>query len=352
MSVTARKFGVLPTGEEVTIYKLQNASGAYTEVIDYGAIWVSTCVPDKDGKLTDVTLGYDNIEGYMDNGAFFGAIIGRNGNRIAGAKFSIYGKETVLAQNENENNLHSGPNGFEKKMWKVDEVNQERNSVIFNRISPDGENGFHGEFDISVQYEFTEENEVRITYQGVCTEPTVANMTNHVYFNLAGEGSGDILNQYLTIHAKYYTPVVDSKAIPTGEYAEVAGTPMDFNTATKIGERIDSDFQQLIFGGGYDHNYVTDNYAEGNIRPIAEAYCEETGIEMQVTTDCPCVQLYAGNFIGEKVGKQGHVYLKRHGFCLETQVEPNAINEVDFHSPILEEGETYNSVTTYRFSVK
>lgn len=352
MGVTASKFGVLPTGEEVTIYKLENKSGAYTEVIDYGAIWVSTFVPDKNGKLTDVTLGYDTLEGYMDNGAFFGAIIGRNGNRIANAKFEIYGKETILVQNENENNLHSGPNGFEKKMWKVDEINQERNSVIFNRISPDGENGFHGEFDISVQYEFTEDNEVRITYQGVCTEPTVANMTNHVYFNLAGEGSGDILDQYLTIHAKYFTPVADAKAIPTGEYAEVEGTPMDFNTSTKIGERIDSDFQQLIFGGGYDHNYVTDHHAEGNIRPIAECYCEETGIGMQVTSDCPCVQLYAGNFIGERVGKHGHVYTKRHGFCLETQVEPNAVNEPNFHSPVLEKGETYNSVTGYRFYVK
>lgn len=351
MSVTSRKFGTLPTGEEVTVYKLQNSSGAYMEAIDYGAIWVSMYVPDKDGKLTDVVLGYDNIEGYMDNGAFFGAVIGRNGNRIAGAKFSIYGKEVVLAQNENDNNLHSGPNGFEKKLWDA-EVNEEKNSVIFHRISPDGENGFKGEFDICVQYEFTEENEVRITYQGNCTEPTIANMTNHSYFNLAGEGSGDILDQYLTIHAKYYTPVIDSHAIPTGEYAEVAGTPMDFTMAKKIGERIDQDFEQLVFGGGYDHNYVTDDYEEGKIRPIAEAYCENTGIVMEVTSDCPCVQLYAGNFIGEKVGKQGHVYLKRHGFCLETQVEPNAINEENFHSPVLETGETYNSVTAYRFFVK
>lgn len=352
MSVTAKKFGVLPTGEEVTIYKLKNASGAYTEVLDYGAIWVSTYVPTKEGKLVDVTLGYDNIEGYMENGAFFGAIIGRNGNRIANAKFAIDGKETVLAQNENENNLHSGPDGFEKKMWKVDEINQEKNSIIFNRISPDGENGFHGEFNVSVQYEFTEENEVRITYQGVCTEATVANMTNHVYFNLAGEGSGDILNQYLKVNAKYYTPVIDAKAIPTGEYAEVAGTPFDFNTAKKIGDEIEADFEQLVFGQGYDHNFVTDNYEEGVVRPVAEAFCEETGIAMEVTSDCPCIQFYAGNCIGEKVGKQGHVYVKRHGFCLETQVEPNAINEPEFHSPVIEAGETYNSVTAYRFYVK
>lgn len=351
MSITSRKFGTLPTGEEVTIYKIQNSTGAYMEVSDYGAIWVSVYVPDKNGKLTDVVLGYDDVKGYVKNTPFFGAVIGRNGNRIAGAKFSIYGEEVVLPQNENDNNLHSGPDGFEKKMWKA-EIKEEKNCVIFNRMSPDGENGFKGDFDAFVQYEFTEENEVRITYQGVCTTPTIANMTQHSYFNLAGEGSGDILDQHLTIHAQQYTPVKDDHAIPTGEYAEVAGTPMDFRAATKIGDRIDDSFEQLVFGGGYDHNYVTDDYEEGKIRPIAEAFCEESGIAMEVTSDCPCVQLYAGNFIVNENGKQGHVYLKRHGFCLETQVEPNAINEENFHSPILEAGETYNSVTTYRFFVK
>lgn len=352
MSVTERKFGVLSTGENVRIFHLENKSGAYAEVLEYGAILVKLCVPDKDGKLTDVVLGYDDLASYEVNGCFFGAVIGRNGNRIEGAKFSVYGKEIQLAQNENDNNLHSGPDGFEKKIWNVAEIKEDKNRIVFTRISPDGENGFPGEFDVSVKYEFTEENELIIHYQGICDEPTVANMTNHSYFNLAGEGSGTILDQYLTINAEYYTPVTDSHSIPTGEYAPVADTPMDFNKPKKIGAEINADFQQLAFTGGYDHNYVTDNYAKGNRRLIASAYCEETGIAMDVSSDCPCVQLYAGNFVEQEKGKNGHLYDKRDGFCLETQVEPNAVNVENFHSPVLEEGEQYDSVTAYRFYIK
>ena len=200
-----------------------------------------------------------------------------------------------------------------------------------------------------MKYEFTEENELKIHYQGVCDEPTIANMTNHSYFNLAGEGSGTAMDQYLTLHAKYYTPVIDSHSIPTGEYAEVAGTPMDFNVSKKIGQDIDADFEQLKFTGGYDHNYVTDNYAKGNRRLIATAYSDKSGIAMDVTSDCPCVQLYAGNFIEQEKGKNGHIYTKRDAFCLETQVEPNAINVENFHSPLLEAGEQYDSTTSYRF---
>ena len=268
MGVSERKFGVLQTGETVKIFHLENKSGAYAEVTDFGAILVKVCVPDKDGTLTDVVLGYDDLASYEVNGCFFGSTIGRNGNRIGGAKFSVNGKEVVLAQNENDNNLHSGPDGFEKKLWKVAEISDDKNSVIFNRISPDGENGFPGEFDVSVKYEFTEDNELRIHYQGICDEPTVANMTNHSYFNLNGEGSGTAMDQYLTIHAKYYTPVADSHSIPTGVYEEVAGTPMDFRTAKQIGQDIEAEFEQLKFTGGYDHNYVTDNYAKGNRRLI------------------------------------------------------------------------------------
>ena len=349
MSVSERRFGVLPTGEPVRIFHLENKSGAYIEVTEFGARLVKVCVPDKDGKLTDVVLGYDDLESYEVNGCFFGATIGRSGNRIGGAKFSVYGKEVVLAQNENDNNLHSGPDGFEKKLWKVAETSQEKNYIVFNRISPDGENGYPGEFDVSVKYEFTEENELKIHYQGVCDEPTIANMTNHSYFNLAGEGSGTAMDQYLTLHAKYYTPVIDSHSIPSGEYAEVAGTPMDFNVSKKIGQDIDADFEQLKFTGGYDHNYVTDNYAKGNRRLIATAYSDKSGIAMDVTSDCPCVQLYAGNFIEQEKGKNGHIYTKRDAFCLETQVEPNAINVENFHSPLLEAGEQYDSTTSYRF---
>ena len=222
----------------------------------------------------------------------------------------------------------------------------------FFRISPDGENGFPGEFSIVVKYEFTEENELKIFYRGRSDVATVANMTNHSYFNLNGEGSGDVLDQELCIHAKYFTPVKDSQSIPTGEYAPVAGTPMDFNVSKPIGRDIEADFEQLKFTGGYDHNYVTDNYAKGNVRSIATAYCRESGIGMEVSSDCPCVQFYAGNFVKDEKGKNGHVYHERYGFCLETQVEPNAVNVEDFHSPILLPGEEYSSETVYRFFVK
>ena len=351
MSVSERKFGTLPTGEEVKIYHLENKKGAYVEVLQYGAILVKVCVPDKNGELKDVVLGYDDMESYEVNGCFFGAIIGRSGNRIENSRFFIDDKEVILTENENHNNLHSGPNGFEKKLWEVKEISQDKNSVDFFRISPDGENGFPGEFQVSVTYEFTEDNTLQIYYSGISDKATLANMTNHSYFNLTGEGSGKVLDTYLTIHARDYNPV-DEFSIPTGEYAAVEGTPMDFNKAKKIGQEIEADFQQLKYTGGYDHNYVTDNYAKGSRRTVAVAYNETSGITMDVISDCPCVQFYAGNFVIDEKGKNGHVYNKREGFCLETQVEPNAVNVEAFHSPVLEAGEKYQSFTAYKFDVR
>ena len=350
--VTKRTFGKLSSGEEIQIFHLENKAGAYAEISQFGAILVKLCVPDREGKLTDVVLGYDDLAGYEVNGCFFGATIGRSGNRIANSRFALDGQEITLTPNEGKNNLHSGPNGFEKKIWNAAEISEDKNAVTFSRISPDGENGFPGEFQVSVTYEMTENNELRIVYGGVCDKTTVANMTNHSYFNLNGEGSGDVLDQELCIHAKYFTPVKDSQSIPTGEYAPVAGTPMDFNVSKPIGRDIEADFEQLKFTGGYDHNYVTDNYAKGNVRSIATAYCKESGIGMEVSSDCPCVQFYAGNFVKDEKGKNGHVYHERYGFCLETQVEPNAVNVEDFHSPILLPGEEYSSETVYRFFVK
>lgn len=349
--VTEKIFGRLPSGEEIRSFRLENTSGAYAEVLQFGALLTRLCVPDRDGVLTDVVLGYDSLDGYLTNGCFFGAVIGRNGNRIGGAHFFLDGKEVVLAKNEGENNLHSGPDGFEKKIWRVGSISQEKNSVTLSRTSPDGENGFPGEFEVSVTYELKEENALRIVYEGACDKTTVANMTNHSYFNLSGEGSGSILDQYLTINARYYTPVGED-SIPLGENAPVEGTPMDFRSEKKIGQDIDADFQQLRFTGGYDHNYVTDGFTAAGSRKIASARSDRTGIVMEVITDCPGVQFYAGNYVDHEKGKNGHVYEKRDGFCLETQVEPNAVNVPEFHSPVLKKGDRYFSETIYRFSVR
>jgi len=348
MSVTENIFGLLPGGETVHSYTIKNAAGSAAVVIDYGAVLVSLCVPDRSGQIKDVVLGYDDAASYTVNSCFFGAVIGPNGNRIADSRFVIDGKEYSLCANENENNLHSGPDGFEKKFWKAD-ADPSGSAVRFTRTSPDGENGFPGNFDVSVTYELSEDNALSITYEGISDQATVANLTNHSYFNLNGEGSGQILGHELTIHADAFTPVADGKSIPTGEIRPVKGTVMDFCTPHSIGERIDTPDEQLVFTGGYDHNFVCNGYEKGRIREIAAVEAKESGIRMVVSSDCPCVQLYAGNFIKEETGKNGHVYGKRDGLCLETQVEPNAVNTKGFHSPVIRAGEKYLSRTIYRF---
>ena len=269
--VTKRTFGKLSSGEEIQIFHLENKAGAYAEISQFGAILVKLCVSDREGKLTDVVLGYDDLAGYEVNGCFFGATIGRSGNRIANSRFALDGQEITLTPNEGKNNLHSEPNGFEKKIWNAAEISEDKNAVTFSRISPDGENGFPGEFQVSVTYEMTENNELRIVYGGVCDKTTVANMTNHSYFNLAGEGSGKAMDQYLTIHAESYTPVGEG-SIPLGENVPVEGTPMDFRTPHQIGDEIEADFEQLKITSGYDHNYVTDYYNKASVREIARAW--------------------------------------------------------------------------------
>ncbi len=350
MGVSKSFFGNLSTGEAVNLYHMENASGAYADVMDYGAILVRLGVPDKNGEIKDIVLGYDDLKEYEVNSCFFGSTIGPNGNRIAGAKFTIDGTVYSLAANENDNNLHSGPNGFEKKLW-TGEVLDGKNAVCFSRISPDGENGFPGEFKVCVTYELSEDNELILTYEGVSDKATVANLTNHTYFNLEGEGSGEVLDQLIMIHAQAFSAIPDSAAIPTGENRPVEGTPLDLRQPKKIGLEINSDYDQLVFTGGYDHNFICDSYEKGVVREIASACSEKTGIAMTVLTDLPCVQFYAGNFIKQENGKNGHIYKKRHGFCLETQVEPNAVNEPSFHSPVIAAGEKYFTRTIYRFTV-
>lgn len=333
-------------GKEVHKYFIANEQGANLEVIDYGAILVSVCVPDNTGLLRDVVLGYDRLEDYEENPNFFGATIGRSCNRIANGRFEINSVTYQMDQNENENNLHSGKNGFEKRIWNVDEADGDH--VVFSLLSPDGDEGFPGEFKISVTYTLTEENEVKIHYSGICDKDTVANMTNHSYFNLGGHDSGLVLDQILQINADSFTPVADSKSIPTGKIAPVKGTPMDFTDEKPIGRDMEADFEQLVFTGGYDQNYVLNNQ-NGTVRLAAKAKCEESGIGLEVYTDTPGVQFYAGNFISGSAGKDGVSYEPRTGFCLETQYYPNSINEPGFPSPILKKGDRYETTTIYHF---
>lgn len=347
MSVERQYFGRTKDGKEATLYIVTNENGAKMKVTDFGANLVSLLVADKDGEWKDVVLGYADVSGYEKNAPHFGSTIGRNGNRIDQASFLLNGKKIVLAANENENNLHSGPNGYEFMFWDAQTTDH---SVTFKHFSPDMEQGFPGNFEVSVTYTLTDDNALEIHYEGICDQDTVANMTNHSYFNLAGHDAGVVYDHMLKLNASMYTPVIDSKSIPTGEIVPVEGTPMDFTQWKAIGDEIDSDFEQLIFTGGYDHNFLLDK-EEGVYAPIAAAYCMRTGIRMDVYTDLPAVQFYAGNFIGEENGKDGVQYNKRHGFCLETQYCPNAVNDTHFAQPFLKAKAKYDTKTTYKFSV-
>lgn len=339
-------FGTTKDGKEIYLYTLQNENGMKAQVMNYGAILVNLLVPDKSGKIEDVCLGYDSLEEYFVNGCFFGATIGPNGNRIADAKFSIDGTIYELAVNDGVNNLHSDEQlGFHKKVWEAKEDGD--NKVVFYLSSPDGEMGFPGNKKVTVTYSLTENNELIINYYGSSDKKTVLNMTNHTYFNLAGHQNGSIENHILTLHASSYTPVRDG-LIPTGEIAPVKGTVMDFTQAKTIGKEIDASDEQLQMGGGYDHNWVLDNY-NGRLQEIAVVQDPVTGRTMKVFTDLPGVQFYAGNAIETHAGKKGATYAKRSGLCLETQDYPNAVNEPTFPSPIYGEEKDFVSTTIYQF---
>ena len=275
-------FGTTKDGKEALLYTLSNKNGMEISVTDYGAHLVSVLVPDKDGKKRDVVLGFDSVTGYETDGSHFGATIGRNGNRIAGAAFELHGKTYQLAKNENNNNLHSGPDGYDYRLWNVEEADD--SAVTFVLMSPDGDQGFPGNFEVSVTYTLTDENAVEIHYEGSCDQDTVVNMTNHSYFNLAGHDAGSIENQTLVLKAEQFSPVIDSASIPTGEHAPVQGTPMDFTSEKAIGAEIEADFEQLKLTGGYDHNFILDKAVEGSIELMAVASCKESGITMEAFT--------------------------------------------------------------------
>lgn len=349
MAVTKSSFGKAKDGQELSLYTLTNNRDMSVQITDLGATLVSITMQDKYENIQDVILGFDTPQGYYESDTYFGAIIGRNGNRIDKGRFTINGKTYQLDINNFENNLHSGNNGFDERKWTVEKVSD--TSICFGLEDRDMEQGFPGNFKVTVTYTLTDENELFLHYEGVCDQDTVANMTNHVYFNLAGHDSGSVLDQELQLAAKAYTPVRDQQSIPTGEIAPVAGTPMDFTTAKPIGRDIDADFEQLQFTGGYDHNFVLKE-DKGAVMKFAEAYSPKSGICLEAYTDLPGVQFYAGNFIKDCHGKKGTVYDKRQGFCLETQYFPDSINQESFPKPLLKAGEKYDTTTCYKFSVR
>lgn len=339
-------FGSIQSGKKATLYILENKNHTVVKVTDFGATLVSVLFADKDGVMKDMVLGYDDAASYEKGTSCFGATIGRNGNRIKDARFTINGKEWVIEANENNNSLHSGKNGFNHLMWEMKESGD--NYVTFYHYSPQEEQGFPGNMHVTVTYTLDDEDTVHITYHAKADADTVMNFTNHSYFNLAGHDSGVMLDQKLQLFADAYTPDEDSHSIPTGEIAPVAGTPMDFTTMKPIGQDINADFEQLHFTGGYDHNYVLSD-KPGTMRQMAKAECDASGIAMDAYTECCGVQLYAGNFIGTQTGKGGVTYGDRHGFCLESQFYPNAVNEKNFPSPVVPANTEYHSETKYHF---
>lgn len=330
---------------EVFLYTLENNKGAKAVVSDFGALIVRICAPDREGRLEDVCLGYDTLEEYFVNGCFFGAVIGPNANRIGNAQYTLNGVTYHLAVNDGVNNLHSHKDlGIHKRVWDAQEKD---GGILFTLTMKDGELGFGGNKTFSVFYEMTQDNELRITYDADSDQDTVINLTNHCYFNLDGHGAGSIEGHKLQLLAKSYTPA-DAGSIPYGEIAPVAGTPMDFTQVHEIGERIDADFEQLKMAGGYDHNWVCDNY-DGSVRKIAVLTNASESRTMEVYTDLPGVQFYAGNFIKPEKGKGGVTYDYRGGLALETQFFPDTPNKPQFPSSVFGPKRHYHSTTVYRF---
>ncbi|MCM1136443.1 MAG: galactose mutarotase [Clostridium sp.] len=338
-------FGKTKDGCEIYRYWLENSKGMKAGVINYGAILVNLIVPDKRGNAEDVVLGYDTLEPYFANGGFFGATVGPNANRIGGASFVLDGKKFQLADNDGGNNLHSHKAlGYHKRVWDAEE---KESGVAFSLEDEDGSMGFPGNKKVCVTYTLTENNELKIQYEAESDKNTVINMTNHTYFNLAGQGNGQIHDHLLELKAGAYTPVLPG-AIPTGELAPVAGTPFDFTAAKKIGAEIDADNEQLRLTGGYDHNWVIDG-ADGTLREFAVVEEPLSGRRLRAYTDLPGVQFYAGNAVDKQIGKAGRAYGNRSGFCLETQYFPDTPNKPEFPSSVFGPDRKYKTVTIFQF---
>ena len=338
-------------GTEIYLYKLSNKNKMSVGIINYGGIIVSIEVPDRDGNIDDVNLGYDNLEQYLEIGQYFGAIIGRHGNRIENAEFDLNGITYRLAKNDGNNHLHGGKRGFDKVVWQAEPIEKDGVQALqLSYLSPDGEENYPGNLDVKVTYTLTDDNSLRIDYFAVSDKDTVVNLTNHAYFNLSGHGSGDILDHQIMINADRFT-VINNECIPTGEIRDVSNTPMDLRTLKKVREGIESKDDQIACGNGYDHNWVL-NVSGDKPEKAAEVFEPVSGRLMEVFTTKPGMQFYSGNAITRVTGKGGAVYDKRGALCLETQYYPNGTKHKHFPSPFLKAGEEYRHTTIYKFSVK
>ncbi len=354
MPITTEPFGIMPDGKEVSLYTLINSNGLKAEIINYGGVIVSLTVPDREGRMADVVLGYDNLEDYLDRSPFFGALVGRYANRLEGACFTLNGVTYELNKNEGDNQLHGGLKGFARSVWDARILSDGGNeSLELSLFSPDGEEYYPGNLEVRVIYRLTDDNALEIEYYGVSDKDTVLNLTNHAYFNLSGHDSGTILDHELLLDADFYTPI-NKESIPTGEILSVKNTPMDFTNAKPLGEGLLNPDQneQMRNGSGYDHNWVLKT--TGNEpQKIGELYDTKSGRLMTILTTKPGVQLYTGNFLKSAgAGKNGVIYDKWHGLCLETQYFPNSMKHRHFPSPVLKAGQTYHHTTVYQFSTK
>ncbi len=349
--IRKQAFGAVPEGP-VDLYTMTNSSGIEVHAMNYGGIIVSMRVPDNKGMTADVALGFDTLDGYLNNKPYFGAIIGRYGNRIANGKFTLDGTEYQLARNDSPNSLHGGIKGFDKVLWHGEHFgNNQGLGVTFTYTSKDGEEGYPGNLETKVTYTLTDENALQIEYEAVTDKATPVNLTNHSYFNLAGEGAGNILKHQLMLNAERFTPV-DGTLIPTGEFRPVARTPFDYTKPATIGSQIDADDKQLAVAHGYDHNFVL-NRKHSGLELAGRIHELKTGRVLKVYTTEPGVQFYTGNFLdGTVAGKHGHAYDKHAAFCVETQHFPDSPNHPNFPSTILMPGQTYYSRTVYKFSTE
>jgi aldose 1-epimerase len=350
-TVTRAPFGKLPDGTAVEAFTLTNANGMEVRAITYGAIITHLKAKDRAGKLDDIVLGYDDLAGYVKQNPYFGAIVGRYGNRIAKGQFTIDGKTYTLAKNNGPNHLHGGIKGFDKVVWKGEPFEKGGDvGVVFTHVSPDGDEGYPGTLTARVTYTLTPKDELRVDYLASSDKATHVNLTQHTYFNLAGPGTRDILDHRLRIDADRYTPV-DETLIPTGELAQIAGTPFDFRQPHAIGERINADHVQLKHGKGYDHNFVLNRKAAG-LAEVIEVSEPTTGRTLRIATTEPGVQFYSGNFLdGTIKGKGGRVYQQRYGFCLETQHYPDSPNKPNFPTTLVRPRQDYRTTTVFTFGV-